>query len=79
MPTIIERAADLSAALMAEDDAFAQHDSAGFVNAATKADVARFALAAMPGPTLAEITAKSQALGPVPAAGLASARKAKRL
>lgn len=62
----------LENALARQDDAFQHYDSGRYAAAVAMAEDARFALAAVPALTVAEILAKAKALGPVTAAALAS-------
>ena len=61
----------LAWALKRQDRAFRDHDGAAYGKAARDADMGRLSLAAMPGLTWGEVAAKSKALGPMPASGLA--------
>jgi hypothetical protein len=71
MTRIETAAALLTWALERRDRAFRDHDGAAYGKAAADADMARLSLASMPGLTFAEVAAKSKALGPMPASGLA--------
>jgi hypothetical protein len=55
-----------------QDDAFQRHDSERHAAAVAMAEDARSVLASVPALSVAEILAKAKALGPVPAATLAS-------
>jgi hypothetical protein len=72
-------AADLSAALMAQDDAFAHYNSARYVDAATKADSLRADLAAEPATDVRGLSLKLRSLGPVPATALSSLSRGESL
>jgi hypothetical protein len=79
MRTIIELSADLSSALTAQDDAFAHHDNARYVDAATKADHLRAELAAEPAKDIRGLSLKLRSLGAMPVTGLASLSRGEAL
>jgi hypothetical protein len=65
-------ARQLEDALARQEEAFQRHDSERHAAAVAMAEDARSALASVPALTVAQILAKAKALGPVPAAALAS-------
>jgi hypothetical protein len=62
----------LEGALVCQCGAFEGHDSQKYAAAVAMAEDARAALASIPALTVPEILAKAKAMGPVPAAALAS-------